>query len=191
MELNPFAPVRWVEIGDWVVGGMLALLRLTNARRMVRFVERGTDGARMSLLRILREAGTFFMHFAVQKQWRECTGSRTPRRTHLLLMTGYLTMIVLVVVFLRWFQTDEIVPIYHPVRLFGYYATAVLLYGSAIFLAGRLKRRVPMHNHSEASDWIFLVLMLLTTLTGMLVHVFRLVRKHRQQRAEVPVRTAA
>ena len=174
VELNTFAPVKWVELGDWAVGGVLALLLLTNLSRMVRFAMRGERNGPIPLSLLVREAGTFFRHFATQKRWHDCDEDKTRWLKHFLMMTGYLTMIVLIVIFLRWFQTDEVVPFYHPTRLFGYYATAVLMYVSADFLVGRLKKRVPIHRFSEASDWIFLVLMFLTAFTGILVHGLRL-----------------
>jgi len=174
VELNTFAPVQWVELGDWVMGGVLALLLLTNVCRMVRFAMRGDRNGPIPFSLLVREVGTFLTHFAVQKKWRECSENRTRWLKHFLMMTGYLTMIVLIMIFLRWFQTDEIVPLYHPTRLFGYYATAVLLYVSADFLVGRMTKRGQIHKYSEASDWIFLVLMFLTALTGILVHILRL-----------------
>jgi ferredoxin len=174
VELNTFAPVQWVELGDWAMGGVLALLLLTNLSRMLRFAMRGEKNGPIPFSLLVREAGTFFRHFALQKRWHDCNEDRTRWLKHFLMMTGYLTMIVLIVIFLRWFQTDEIVPLYHPTRLFGYYATAALLYVSADFLVGRLKRRDQIHRFSEASDWIFLVLMFLTAFTGILVHGLRL-----------------
>lgn len=174
VELNTFAPVKWVELGDWVMGGALALLLLTNAIRMHRFVMRSTEARKIPLSLYARELGTLFTHFALQKKWLECKDERSRWLKHFLLMTGYVTMIVLVVVFLRWFQTDKVVPFYDPTRLFGYYATAVLLYVSADFLIERLKKRGQIHKFSEASDWLFLALMFLTALTGILVHGFRL-----------------
>jgi ferredoxin len=174
VELNTFAPVKWVEIGDWIMGGTLAFLLFTNARRMYRFVLGSEEGLKIPASLLLREARTFFAHLATQKRWRECEGQRTRWLKHFLLASGYVTMLALVVIGLRWFQTDDVRPIYHPTRLLGYYATAVLLYGSADFLVGRLKRREPIHKSSEASDWIFLSLMFLVALTGILVHGFRL-----------------
>ena len=44
---------------------------------------------------------------------------------HFLLVTGYATMFLLVVVFLPWFQRDG--SEFHFTALFGYYGTAVLL----------------------------------------------------------------
>lgn len=49
-----------------------------------------------------------------------------------LLASGYATMLALVVIGLRRFQTGEIRPLRHPTRLLGYFATAVLLYVSAV-----------------------------------------------------------
>ena len=174
VELNTFAPVRWVEIGDWILGGTLALILLGNASRMVRFAMRPVRGRRIPASRWLGEWRAFLENLAFQKRWRECEGSRSRWLRHLFLVSGYVTMIVLVEIFLREFQTDEIRPVYHPTRLFGYYATAVLLYATADFLVGRLRKRDPIHRFSEASDWIFLLLLFLVALTGILVHGFRL-----------------
>jgi nitrate reductase gamma subunit len=80
----------------------------------------------------------------------------------------------LIIVFLRWFQTDEIHPIYHPTRVLGYYATAVLLYVTVEMMISRLKKQEEIHKYSEFSDWLFLVLLFLTSLTGIMMHLFRL-----------------
>ena len=174
VALNTFAPVEWVEIGDWIVGGTLGLILLTNASRMFRFVMRPEKGRKIPLSLLVGELRTFAANLALQKKWRECEGSRTRWLKHLLLVSGYATMIVLVEIFLRHFQTDEIHPVYHPTRLFGYYATAVLLYVTADFLIERVRRRSPIHKFTAASDWIFLILLFLAALTGILVHGFRL-----------------
>ncbi len=171
VELNTFAPVKWVELADWIVGGVLAVLLLSNGWRMYR---RAMDGTRVPASMFLRKLPALFGHFATQKKWRECRGPRTRWLKHFLLVTGYVTMMVLVIVFLRWFQTDEIVPFHHPTRLLGYYATAVLLYVTVDFLAGRVKGRDAIHKYSGTTDWAFLVLLFLAALTGILVHLFRL-----------------
>jgi ferredoxin len=174
VELNTFAPVEWVEIGDWIMGGILAFLLLSNGWRMFRRVMGAGKGADIPFSLYLRKLPAFFEHFATQKKWRECEGPNTRWLKHFLLVTGYVTMMLLVEVFLRWFQTDEILPVYHPTRLFGYYATAVLLYVSGDFLVGRIRKRDPIHEHSHHTDWVFLALLFLVALTGILVHIFRL-----------------
>jgi ferredoxin len=174
VALNTFAPVKWVEIGDWIMGGILAFLLLSNGVCMHRRVMGYREGTDVPLSLYLRKLPAFFGHFATQKKWRECEGPNTRWFKHFLLVTGYVTMMVLVEVFLRWFQTDEILPVTHPTRLFGYYATAVLLYVSADFLVDRIRKRDAIHKHSQSSDWVFLILLFLVAFTGILVHAFRL-----------------
>jgi nitrate reductase gamma subunit len=82
-------------------------------------------------------------------------------------------MFALVVRFLPWFQTDAIYPIYHPQRWLGYYATIVLLYGGTDILWSRIKKANQANRFSHLSDWIFPILLLMTTGTGILVHTFR------------------
>ncbi len=174
VALNTFAPVAWMERADWAMAAVLAGLLLSNGWRMYRFVMQPVNGAKIPVRVLLAQARTFVLHFFTQQRWRQCTGSRWRWLKHLLLVSGYLTMLLLVVVFLRWFQTDRIVPLWHPTRIFGYYATAVLLYATGDFLIGRLKRREWIHRFSEPSDWVFVGLLFLAALTGILVHIARI-----------------
>jgi small-conductance mechanosensitive channel len=88
-------------------------------------------------------------------------------------VSGYVTMCVLIVVFLKWFQTDAIYPIWHPQRWIGYYATIALLFGATDAIWGRVKKGHQMHRFSHPSDWIFPILLLSTTVSGILLHTFR------------------
>ena len=180
VALNTFAPVRWVEAGDLVMAAVLSFFLLTNAARMAAWVLRDEGAPAIPPSAFLRAVPEFVVNFATQKRWRRCgTDQGAPKETgrwltHLILVSGYLTMLTLIVVFLRWFQTDDVHPFYHPQRLLGYYATAALFYGTVTFMVGRWRKRDEIHKFSEATDWMFLILLLLTTLTGLLVNVFRL-----------------
>ena len=168
VELNTFAPVAWVELGDWVMGAALATLLLTNVSRMHRHVM-GKERIPFSLY--YQELKTLILHAATQKRWRKCD---TPSRwgKHFLLVTGYVTMLLLVVVFLRWFQTDG--SEWRVLDLLGYYATGVLMFFTGEVIVSRFRRREEIHKHSHSTDWMFLVLLFVTSLTGILVHGFRL-----------------
>jgi len=171
VELNTFAPVFWVELGDWILAVGLGSLLLINVFRMVRFSLSSQRGRRIPLSLWLSEFRTLVVHFLTQKRWRDC---QSPTRwwRHVLLVSGYLTMMLLVIVLLRWFQTDG--SDWRMIDLLGYYATAVLLLFTGEAFLGRLRRRDEIHKHSHVSDWTFLVLLLATSLTGILVHLFRL-----------------
>ena len=99
--------------------------------------------------------------------------SRSRWLKHLLLVSGYVTMLVLVLGLLWWFQTDNLYPLYHPQRWLGYYATIVLIYGSIEVLAGRAHRQEQLHRFSHHTDWLFPIFILTGAVTGILVHIFR------------------
>ena len=172
VELNTFAPVPIIHTGDLIMAGVLSFFLLTNAWRMYTFTMRRGNQAKIPLSVYLSEAWRLPFEAATQKQWATCD-DRPSWVTHLFLVSGYVLMFGIIVLFLPWFQTDNIYPIYHPQRWLGYYATIVLLYGSGRAIWGRLERVRQMHRFSHASDWLFPILLFTVTLTGILVHIFR------------------
>ena len=80
----------------------------------------------------------------------------------------------MIVVFLRWFQTDNIYSWWHPQRSLGYFATIGLLVGVIYFAIGRIRKNKENNKYSHITDWTFLVMLFLTTITGILVHIFRI-----------------
>ncbi|NMC19595.1 MAG: 4Fe-4S ferredoxin [Thermogutta sp.] len=171
VELNTFAPVFWVELGDWVLAVGLGSLLLINAIRMVALILSIERARKIPLTLWLSELRTLVIHFLTQKRWRDCP-SPTRWWKHFLLVSGYLTMMLLVIVLLRWFQTDG--SDWRMMDLLGYYATGTLLFFTGEAILGRLRRRDEIHKYSHVSDWTFLVLLFATSLTGIVVHVFRL-----------------
>ncbi len=193
VALNVFAPNRVIEILDLVMLAVLSFFLLTNAYRMFRavmgdpggypgIVPSGKQHPKNLLLRgipvriYLGEAKEFFLQFFTQKRFAACgtKSQRTQWINHLLVMTGYSIVFLLVVAGIRWFQRDEIYPLWHPVRLLGYYATFAILYATTAAIAGRLKKSEAVHTHSHSTDWAFLVLLWLTALSGILIHGARL-----------------
>ncbi len=174
VEINTFAPSEWVEFGDLTMAALLTFFLLTNAFRMYRNIMSADQSMKIPLSAYIRSIPTFFEHFAIQKRWHQY-GVRRRWLRHFLLVTGYLTMLTLVLFFLRWFQTDIVHPIWHPQRLLGYYATAVLLWATGDMMISRWKKRDgEMHKFTEPTDWMFLILLFLTTLTGIVFHLFRI-----------------
>lgn len=172
VELNTFAPAEVVHLADWIMVGGLLFFLLTNIWRMHNFIM-GKDALRSVPLKIyITEAWLLAYHFVTQKRYSECD-DRRPWINHMLMVSGYVLMLVMIVFFLKWFQTDEIYPIWHPQRWLGYYATIVLLYGAGQALWGRVQQQREMHRFSHPSDWIFPILLILGTLTGIMVHGFR------------------
>jgi Fe-S oxidoreductase len=169
VSVNSFAPVAWIEIGDLAMAAILSAFLLSNAFRMYRFVMSDTKAP---LWLYITEAKAFVLHFATQKRWRECGEDRSRWLKHFTLVTGYMTMMTLVIVFIRWFQVDN--SSWHFTSILGYYATAVLLVITVEMFRSRRKKEEAIHRYSELSDWLFLILLFFTALTGIIMHALRL-----------------
>lgn len=193
VALNVFAPNTTIEILDLIMLAVLSFFLLTNAYRMFKAIMGDPDQypalsfaekqqVQNRLLRgvpiaiYIHEAKEFILQFFTQKKFAAC-GTRSQNIqwiNHLLIMTGYSIVFALVVIGIRWFQRDEIYPLWHPIRVLGYYATFAILYGTTIAIWGRIKKSKAVYEHSHSSDWAFLILLWLTTFTGILIHAGRL-----------------
>jgi ferredoxin len=193
VALNVFAPNTTIEILDLILLAVLSFFLLTNAYRMFKAVMGDPDQypalsfaekqqVQNRLLRgiplaiYIAEAKEFGLQFFTQKKFAACgtSSQKVQWVNHLLIMTGYSIVFALVVIGIRWFQRDEIYPLWHPIRVLGYYATFAILYGTTIAIWGRLKKSKTVYAHSHSSDWAFLILLWLTTFTGILIHAGRL-----------------
>jgi hypothetical protein len=172
VELLTFAPAKWIELLDWAVALLLGGLLISNVYRMYRLAMR--NGAKLTDRPglYLRELKSLILHFLTQMRYLQCKNKKH-WINHFFIMTGYSIMFLLVVVLLRWFQTDNIYPLYHPQRLLGYYAFFAIMYGATVALIGRFRKQDAVHAHSHTTDWLFLVLLLLTSTTGLAIHVLR------------------
>jgi Fe-S oxidoreductase len=169
VSVNSFAPVLWIEIGDLAMAAILSTFLLSNAFRMYRFI---MSDIKVPFWLYVTEAKAFVIHFMTQKRWRECGQDRSRWLKHFILVTGYLTMMMLVIVFIRWFQVDD--SSWHFTSIFGYYATGVLLAVTVEMFRSRRTKEESIHRYSEFSDWLFLILLFFTALTGIIMHAFRL-----------------
>ena len=183
--LNSVWPAGAVEIFDLVMAAVLSFLLLSNTYRCAKFLM-GDLLFKIPLGIYIRQAKELIIHFITQKKFSDCT-DKMQWLVHLLIMTGYSTAFLLVAVFLAggleviglyWepiaFQRDHIYPIYHPMRLLGYYATFAILYGTTYAMIGRLRKSKATYKSSHGTDWMFLILLQLTTLTGIFIHFTRL-----------------
>ena len=193
VALNVFAPNRVIEILDLIMLVVLSFFLLSNAYRMFKKVmgdpnqypELSQTAKQQFQNRLIRgiplttwvsEAKEFIVQFFTQKRFNSCgtQSQKTQWIVHLLIMSGYSIVFFLVVVGIRWFQRDEIYPLWNPIRLLGYYSTFAILYGVTYAIIGRIKRSKSVYEHTHSSDWAFLILLWLTTFTGIMIHATRL-----------------
>lgn len=173
VRINSFAPVFWIELGDWIMAGIVALLLLSNIFRMFLKVVISDKTVKVPFYLYFKEFWRLIVHFGTQWKFSKCDDKKY-WGAHWLLMSGYAIMFAVIVVFLPWFQTEKIHPVTHPQRLLGYYATFGLLFGLIYAIVGRLKKKGVKFKFSHVSDWLFIIMLLLTTVTGILIHFFRI-----------------
>jgi nitrate reductase gamma subunit len=171
VELNTFAPVEIIHTADLILAAVLGFFLLTNLTRMY-FMVMGREN-KIPIRVYVSEAWHLIMHLVTQKRFSECGNSRQRWINHLILVLGYGTMFMLIVVFLSWFQTDNIYPIYHPQRWLGYLAAGALIYGGIDAVLGRIQKRHQMHKYSHPSDWLFPILLVLLAASGLVIHFVR------------------
>lgn len=171
VNLAYFAPKEIVHWGDMILAALLGVLLLSNAARMFWFAM--SNGPSVPLAVYAKQFKELVIHGLTQKRWRECTSDTTKHwLRHLLLVTGYGTMFALVVVFLYWFQVED--ASFHWTSLLGYYGTLVLLGATSWIALDRLQKKDQIHKYSDLADWLFVTLLFLTGLSGILLHLARL-----------------
>ncbi len=92
---------------------------------------------------------------------------------HWMLALGTVMMLTIKTVALRWFQTDNLYPIYHPQRWLGYIAAALIIYGIVDILIGRTRAKKEIYKQTRIEDLVFPIALLLTALTGLAAHILR------------------
>ncbi|MBN1866486.1 4Fe-4S dicluster domain-containing protein [Candidatus Sumerlaeota bacterium] len=165
---NAFLASSAVHIFDWTMAVVLTLFLTANCVRMWWFTVAGRKDISVPLLSYLRGVYLIPLHFFTQKRYAEC-GHKTSWAVHMVLMASYVTMFVLIMFFLHAVQAGP--EINWNVHIFGYLATAGLIGACIVMLRARVKKDHVWSERSHASDWMFLVLLLYVSVTGILQHI--------------------
>jgi len=118
------------------------------------------------------EAWTYVLHSVTHTLMRKCP-ERGRWAGHWLLALGVTIILAIKVFGLRWFQTDNIYPLYHPQRWLGYLATGLILYGVGSILVCHIRGEKEICKTRGLEDLMFPILLLLTALSGISVHILR------------------
>ena len=165
--------IKIIEYGDWSMAVLVAAFLMSNIAHMFYKVILADKSVRVPFTTYFTEFWRLIYNFATQAKFSKCDDKKY-WVGHLLLMTGYSIMFAVIVVLLPLFQTEEIVPWYNWQRLLGYYATIGILFFLVIVTIGRIKKTDIKLKYSHPSDWLFIIMLGLTTINGILVHIFRL-----------------
>jgi ferredoxin len=173
VKVNEMFPVEVVNIGAHIMLITIAGFLISNIIRMWYFTILKDKSLKISFRSYVVQFRQLIVHFATQIRFNKCK-DKSYWIFHWILMSGYVLMFILIVGYLKWFQTEKVYSWYEPQRLLGYYATFGLLIGLVFFFWGRIKKVGQKFKLSHLSDWIFIILLLITTVSGILLHIFRI-----------------
>ena len=171
--VSPEQFIRIIELGDWTMAIIVASLLISNILNMFYKVIVSDKSVTIPFYAYFTEAWRLIYNFVTQAKFSKCD-NRFYWVGHLLVMTGYSIMFAVVVVFLPDFQTEEIKEWWHWQRLLGYYATFGILFFLTYVTISRIRKKELKTKFSHPTDWLFIIMLGLTTITGILVHIFRI-----------------
>jgi ferredoxin len=173
--INNIAPESRIHLGDWIMAATLAFLLITNLFNMwYKVILRNNKELKVPFYLYFTQAFSLAWGFITQSRFNKCDKDSKPYwLIHLFLMLSFVMLFTMIVFFLWWFQVNEVHDWWHPQRLLGYIATIGLFTGIIYFTIKRRQKMREGSKHSHYTDWTFLVLLFLTTASGILMHIFR------------------
>ena len=165
--------VKIIEWSDWIMAIIIGGILISNIIRMFILSILRDKRYKVPFYAYFTEAWALIFHFATQNKFSKCD-RRKYWFGHFLLMSGYTLMFIFIVAMLKRFQTEEVYAWYHWQRLLGYYATFGILFFLGIATYQRIVKKDYKFKYSHASDWLFIVMLGLTTISGIVLHFFRL-----------------
>ncbi len=165
--------IQLIHIGDLLMALIVGGFLISNILHMFYRVILSNKQVHIPFAAYFTEFWSLLFNFVTQARFSKCH-NRTYWIGHLLVMSGYTIMFTIIVLFLKEFQIEEVRPWYNWQRLLGYYATIGLLFFLIYTFIGRIRKTDLKMQFSHTSDWMFIVLLFLTTITGILIHIFRI-----------------
>jgi len=148
------------------------LLLLSRVHRVWLLTMRGEQQPPIPFFVYLEEAWMYVYQSVTHSLMRKCP-EKGRWLGHWILALGTVMMLTIKVFALRWFQTDNIYPLYHPQRWLGYLAAAFIFYGIIDILIGRVQKKKEIYKETQPEELVFPILLLLTACSGLAAHTFR------------------
>lgn len=165
---------------DWPITVFLGVMLTSFIFNMYKKTVLSDKDAKIPLKLYVTEAFSLMFNFFTQYRYAKCDDGKEPFSkklvegkynfwlTHLFLMISYVILFVGIVFFLDWFQNENSLPMLHTV-LFDYFASIGLIFGTVYFVIKRLTKKVERSKFSHHTDWMFVILLFLTALTGIML----------------------
>jgi len=146
------------------IGVVFGIVLVPNIIRMWYFVILKPK-KKVTLATYLKASAELFIHMFTQKRSLGCEDNQLRWFEHLVLVFGYLALLF-TTVFFDWFGSDNTFVI-----ALGYIESIVVFIITIDFVNSRIKKSKAVSTHSQPSDWLFVVGLLLMGLTAFIVRL--------------------
>ncbi len=165
---------------DWPMTVFLAVVLTSFIYNMYNKTVLSDKSIKIPIKLYFTEGWSLIFNFFTQYRYAKCDDGREPFYkkliegkynfwlTHLFLMISYVALFVGIVFFLDWFQRENSLPVLHVV-LFDYFASIGLIFGTVYFVIKRFTKKIERSKFSHHTDWMFVILLFLTGLTGVIL----------------------
>jgi len=148
----------------WAIVGVFGVILLPNVIRMWWFTILKPK-IKVPFVSYLSSLGELLVHMFTQKRSLGCDNNSFRWLEHLVLVTGYLSLLFTSVV-LDWFGTERVFII-----VMGYVQSVVVFIVTIDFVASRIKKTNEVSKFSQPSDWFFVIWLFLMAFTAFAVRV--------------------
>lgn len=176
-----FVPEAWIHYAGIAVGVGVFLAVLIGVLRMYRRVAEGMEEGGQKRPTAGEWLGqlipTVFKESLAQARSEECTtAASTEERmrgrwfTHMMIFWGFVGLLLSTALRYMVAPTNgAVVPLYDPVRLLGTVSGVLLAYGTLAMMMRRLGKTEISTRRTQFTDWVFLVLLFLTGVSGFVL----------------------
>lgn len=167
-SLNKNSIVHYGHLFEIVaISGVFAFILLPNLIRMWYFTIIKPKH-KASLSDYFSTLSELFLHMFSQKRFLSCDNTKEAKAKwfmHFILVLSYLSLLFTTVA-LDWFSTSSKFIIWT-----GYVESAAIFIITTLFIQKRIRKIEPMHEHSQPSDWFFVIWLFLMGISAFSVRL--------------------
>jgi ferredoxin len=173
VEFLSFITLERIHNAGLAVVGFISVAFLSNIVIMARAMRKSMPPGSMSLRGLARSSPQMMREAVLQERFDTCEGNGGRRLAHIALSWGFMGMFLATLIVMGIDYEYLPLPRWLPFTI-GSVSGVVTLAGSAYYIYLRLSRKTAYGKYSHRSDSSFLVLLVLSVVTGYVMVAFRL-----------------
>ena len=172
VEFLSFVGLDDIHIAGIAIVAFIMLAFLANIGIMYRAMKRGSHGKAFSMTDLRSSSLKALREVAFQERFGECEDNRFRRLAHLGVSWGFIGMFLATVIIgavdFKWIPLPRWVSL-----VIGSLSGVAALLGLSYFCYSRFSRKSEHSKYSHRSDWSFIVLLVLSIVSGYVMVAFR------------------